>query len=139
MLEGLLKIEEVLRVIIEAEGAVVPGEFYRTGRRYRRVDAKGDCEHKPAKRQCKETLLAKPCHPTLEATYELLMGPVRTREQLVKPIKTFFLQRPSTLSATVGINIPFLRPTLDFLFRVVCRQNRRLAGFLSKLNKYLTP
>jgi hypothetical protein len=43
MLEGVLKIEEVLRVIIDAEGAVVPGEFYRTGRRHRRVDAKGDC------------------------------------------------------------------------------------------------
>ena len=27
--------------------------------------------------------LAKPCHPTLEATYELLMDPVRAREQLL--------------------------------------------------------
>jgi hypothetical protein len=50
MSEGVLKIEEVLRVIIEAEGSVVPEEFYRTGRRCRRVDAKGDCEHKPAKK-----------------------------------------------------------------------------------------
>jgi hypothetical protein len=68
MLEDVLKIEKVLRFIIEAEGAVVPDEFYRTGRRCRRVDAKGDCEHKPAKRQRKETLVARPCHSALEAT-----------------------------------------------------------------------
>jgi|AntAceMinimDraft_5_1070358.scaffolds.fasta_scaffold25040_2 hypothetical protein len=85
MLENVLKIEEVLRVIIETEGAVVPDEFYRTGRRCRRVDAKGDCEHKPAKKQRKEALVAKPCHPTLKATCELLMDPVRAREWLAKP------------------------------------------------------
>ena len=85
MLKGVLKIEEVLRVIIEAEGAVVPDEFYRTGRRCRRVDAKGDCEHKPAKKQRKEALVAKPCHPTLKATCELLMDAVRAREWLAKP------------------------------------------------------
>jgi F0F1-type ATP synthase epsilon subunit len=65
MLEGVLKIEEVLRVIIKAESAVVPDELYRTGRRYRRLNAKGNCEHKKAKRHRKEKLLAKTCHPTL--------------------------------------------------------------------------
>jgi hypothetical protein len=87
VLENVLKIEEVLKVIIKAEGAVVSGEFYRTGRRYRRVDAKGDCEHKPAKRQRKEALVAESCHPALEAKYELLMDPPRAREQ---PVEFFF-------------------------------------------------
>jgi hypothetical protein len=49
------------------------------------VDAKGNCEHKPAKRQRKEALVVKQCHPVLKATYELRMGPVRARGQLVKP------------------------------------------------------
>ena len=60
MLKGVLKVEKVLRVIIEAEGAVMPDELYRTGRRCRCVDAKGDCEHKPAKRQPKEALVTTP-------------------------------------------------------------------------------
>jgi hypothetical protein len=70
MLENVLMIEEVLRLITEAEGAVVPDELYRTGRRYRRVDAKGDCEHTPAKRQRKEALVVKLLHPTPEETYD---------------------------------------------------------------------
>ena len=86
MLKGVLKVDKVLRVIIEAEGAVLPDDFYRTGRRCRRVDAKGDCEHKPAKRQRKETLVAEACHPTIEATYELLIDSVRACEKLVEPI-----------------------------------------------------
>ena len=49
-----------------------------------RVDAKGDCEHKPAKRQRKEALLDESCHPALEAKYEHLMEPARAREQPVE-------------------------------------------------------
>jgi hypothetical protein len=90
MLKGVLKIEEVLRVIIEAEGAVVPGEFYPTGRRYHRVDAKGDCEHKPAKSQRKEALVAIPCHPTLEATNELLTDPCARASSSLSPSLLFF-------------------------------------------------
>jgi hypothetical protein len=39
---------------------VVPDEFYRTGRRWRRVDGKGDCTRKPGVRQRNGTLAAKP-------------------------------------------------------------------------------
>jgi len=84
MLEDVAKIEPVLEVIVAAKGGVVADEFYRTGRRCRRADDKGDCARKPPKRQRKETLVAKPCHPELEATYELLMDPKRAREGLSK-------------------------------------------------------
>jgi hypothetical protein len=75
---GALKIEDVMKVVIAAHGAVVPGEFYRTGRRYRRANGRGDSKHK-------DTNEAKPFHPSLEATCELPMDPARARGQLVKP------------------------------------------------------
>jgi hypothetical protein len=54
-------------------------------RQMSRADDKGDCEHKPAKKQRKDTNEAKPCHRSLVATHELLMDSARAREQLVKP------------------------------------------------------
>jgi hypothetical protein len=72
MLEGVLKIKEVPRAITEAKGAVVPGELYCTGRRWRRADDKGDCERKPAKRQRKDA-------------NEFLMDPPRARALFDKP------------------------------------------------------
>jgi NADPH-dependent 2,4-dienoyl-CoA reductase/sulfur reductase-like enzyme len=83
MLEDVLKIEKVLRFIIEAEGAVVPDELYRTGRRYRRVDAKGDCEHKPAKKEAQGSPFGQTISRYPEATHELLIDPVCARELLV--------------------------------------------------------
>jgi hypothetical protein len=62
----------------------MPGEFYRTGRRHRRADGKGDCTRKPGARQRKATLVAKPIHPDLEAAYKALMNPASTREGLKK-------------------------------------------------------
>ena len=59
IMEDILKIVPVLDRIIEAKGAVVPDEFYRTGRRCRHVDAKGDCTQKPDVRQRKATLKQK--------------------------------------------------------------------------------
>jgi hypothetical protein len=41
--EDIMKIVPVLDKIIEAKGGVVPDEYHRTGRRWRRVDDKGDC------------------------------------------------------------------------------------------------
>jgi len=55
MLEGALKIEGKLKMTIAAHGAVVPGEFYRTGRLYRLSDGQGNCKHKPSKRARKDT------------------------------------------------------------------------------------
>jgi len=72
----------VLDKIIEAKGGVVPDEFYRTGRRYRRVDDKGDCTRKPSVRQRKATLVAKPYHPELAAAYASLMDPASARAGL---------------------------------------------------------
>jgi hypothetical protein len=63
--EDIAKIEPVLEKIIEFKGGVVLGEFYRTGRRHRRADGKGDCMRKPGARQRKATLVAKPIHPDL--------------------------------------------------------------------------
>ena len=54
----ILRIVPVLDKIIEAKGGLVPDEFYCTGRRWRRVDDKGDYEQKPSVRLCKVTLVA---------------------------------------------------------------------------------
>ena len=80
--EDIMKIVPVLDKIIEAKGGVVPDEFYRTGRRYRRVDDKGDCTRKPSVRQRKATLVAKPYHPELAAAYASLMDPGSARAGL---------------------------------------------------------
>ena len=80
--EDIMKIVPVLDKIIEAKGGVVPDEFYRTGRRYRRVDDKGDCTRKPSVRQRKATLVAKPYHPELAAAYASLMDPASARAGL---------------------------------------------------------
>ena len=77
-----MKIVPVLDKIIEAKGGVVPDEFYRTGRRYRRFDDKGDCIRKPSLRQRKATLVAKPYHPELAAAYAPLMDPASARAGL---------------------------------------------------------
>ena len=55
-MKGILKILPMLGKITEARGGVVPDEFYRTGRRWRRVDSEGDCTRKPSVRQRKATL-----------------------------------------------------------------------------------
>ena len=57
-------------------------ELYRTGRRYRRVDDKGDCTRKPSVRQRKATLVARPYHPELAAAYASLMDPASARAGL---------------------------------------------------------
>ena len=82
--EEIMKTEQVLGKIIEAKGGVVPGEFYRTGRRWRRVDDKGDCTRKPGVRQRKGTLAAKPYYPDLEAAYKALIDPATARTGLKK-------------------------------------------------------
>jgi hypothetical protein len=82
--EDIMKIVPVLDKIIEAKGGVVPDEFYRTGRRWRRVDDKGDCTRKPGVRQRKGTLAAKPYHPDLAAAYKALVNPATARTGLKK-------------------------------------------------------
>ena len=70
--------------IIEAKGGAVLGEFYRTGRRWRRVDDNGDCTRKPGVRQRKGTLAAKPYHPDPAAAYKAPMDPATARTGLKK-------------------------------------------------------
>ena len=60
----------------------VPGEFYRTGRWWRRVDDKGDCTRKPSVRQRMATLVAEPYHPELVVACESLMDPASSRPGL---------------------------------------------------------
>ena len=69
------------KAITEAKGAVVPDEFYRTGRGHRRADGRGDCT-RPRVRQRKAALTAAPCHPELAAAYASLMGPASARAGL---------------------------------------------------------
>ena len=80
--EDIMKIVPELDKIIEAKGGVVPDEFYRTGRRWRRVDDKVDCTRKPGVRQRKAALVAKPYHPQLAAAYASLMDPASARAGL---------------------------------------------------------
>ena len=80
--EGIIKIVPMLDKIIEAKGGVVPDEYYRTGRRWRRVDDKVDCTRKPGVRQRKAALVAKPYHPQLAAAYASLMDPASARAGL---------------------------------------------------------
>ena len=72
----------VLDKIIEAKGGVVPDEYYRTGRRWRRVDDKVDCTRKPGVRQRKAALVARPYLLELAAAYASLMDPTSARAGL---------------------------------------------------------
>ena len=69
----------MLEKTTEAKGGVVPGEFYRTGRWWRRVDDKGDCAQRPSARQRKGTLVAKPHRQDLATAREALMDPATAR------------------------------------------------------------
>ena len=60
----------------------MPDEFYRTGRRHRRTDGKGDCVRKPGNRQRKATLAVGPYHPELAAACASLMDPASARAGL---------------------------------------------------------
>jgi hypothetical protein len=80
--EDIMKIVPVLDEIIEAKGGGVPDEFYRTGRRCRRVDDKGDCTLKPSVRQRKATLVARPYLLELAAVYASLIDPASARAGL---------------------------------------------------------
>ena len=80
--EDIVKILPVLGKIIDAKGGVVPDEYYRTGRRWRRVDDKGDCTRKPGVRQRKATLVARPYPLGLAAAYASLMDPASARAGL---------------------------------------------------------
>ena len=61
---------------------MVPDEFYRTGRRWRRVDNEGDCTWKPSVRQRKATIIARPYRPELAAAYASLLDPASARAGL---------------------------------------------------------
>jgi hypothetical protein len=82
--EHIAKIVPVLDKIIVSKGGVVPGEFYRTRRRHRLTDGKGDCTRKPGARQRNATLVAKLLHPDLAVAYKALMDPAPAREGLTK-------------------------------------------------------
>ena len=82
IVEDIVKIMPMPGRIAEAKGGVVPGEFHRTGRRWRRVDSEGDCTRRPRVRQRKATLVATPCHPELAAAYASLMDPASARAGL---------------------------------------------------------
>jgi hypothetical protein len=62
VLEGALKIVGVLKVIIAARGAVVQGEFYRTGRRYTVRTAKATASTSPPRGRARTP--TRPSHST---------------------------------------------------------------------------
>ena len=68
----VMALPRVLDKIIEAEGAVVPDLFLRSGRRVRRADDKGDCDTKVRKRQRKSTHSNLPLHPDCQAAVDML-------------------------------------------------------------------
>ena len=67
--------ERVCDKIIEAKGAIVLDENFRTGRRARKMHGEGDRKTKLRKRDRKSThLLELPVHPALKGAYAILMG-----------------------------------------------------------------
>ena len=92
-----MKFVLVLDKIIEAKGGVVPDEYHRTGRRWRRIDDKGDCTRKPGVRQRKATLVARPYLLELAAAYASLMDPASARAGLkgwgVMPVSGVVVQK----------------------------------------------
>ena len=61
--------------MIEAKGAIVLDENFRTGRRVRKMHGEGDRKTKLRKRDRKSThLLEIPVHPALKGANAILMG-----------------------------------------------------------------
>lgn len=63
IVEDISKFKFVLEKIIAANGCVLRDEALRSGARYVRADNKGDCKHKPRRRQRKNTIPSIPMHP----------------------------------------------------------------------------
>ena len=71
IIQDITALPRVLKVIIEAKGCVVHDEFFRSGRRaldaVGRIDGKArTLAHAPRKRQRRDTMEARPYHPSLE-------------------------------------------------------------------------
>jgi hypothetical protein len=81
-LEDVGRLIAVLGKITAAGGCVVPGIFFRTGRRAVRAGGKGMLKHKPQKRQKITTQEARPHHPDLDAAHALLVNADCARNQI---------------------------------------------------------
>jgi hypothetical protein len=82
--EGIMGWERVCDKIIEAKGAIVLDENFRTGRRARKIHWEGDQKTKLRKREGRsENSLELPIQPALKGAYEIPMkleGGVGTAE-----------------------------------------------------------
>ena len=74
IIKDIEHLPRVLEKIIAAKGCVVPDENFRHGRRYVRVDGKGDCKNKPIKRQRNDTNIGANYHPSLQECWNQIMG-----------------------------------------------------------------
>ncbi len=59
----ILAFPDVLQIIIDANGCVVPDLALRSGRRYVHATRGGELKRKPRARQRKDTMVARVCHP----------------------------------------------------------------------------
>ena len=72
IIEDIMAWHRVIKKIIEYKGIVVPDEALRHGRRYEKLDGGGYLQHKPIKRQRKDTLagMAPPIHPDAQEGWD---------------------------------------------------------------------
>jgi hypothetical protein len=80
IVEDISAFGRMLDVLIAHQGCVVPDEFLRSGRRYRRADDKaqeklGDLANKPRNSQRKVTLKGRVCHADCEEARRLITNP----------------------------------------------------------------
>lgn len=79
IIEDISKFPLVLQKIVEAKGCIVHDENLRSGKRYVRVDKRGDCKRKPRRRQRKENFMCYTVHPdAFEARFSLQITHVVT-------------------------------------------------------------
>jgi IS5 family transposase len=82
--KGISGCQQVCEKILEAKGAIVLGDSFRTGRRARKIHEEGDRKTMLRKRKGRRKNLPElPIHPALKGAYEILMGlegGVRTAE-----------------------------------------------------------
>ena len=66
----------ILSDIIEAGGRTVReySHILNTGKRYKKFNSDGDMKNKPQKRDRKETLVLRPCHPDLQPALDKLLS-----------------------------------------------------------------
>ena len=62
IIDDIKDFERIVKVVHDANGIVVRGLALRSGKRYKRLDGKGDLKRKAQKSQRKSTLQGRPVH-----------------------------------------------------------------------------